>query len=153
MVAKIYQTMADNDENCAYWDFPGSRRTYICYVASRLELAFATNGGPIIGVLNVELIWDKNTPKDSWHCESTQARIDALMWGEYRDSLAQTMGWPKDKILPFTFCTDLPCFINQNLNIEEQWYEGIGCKRLEWPNGCDPSSSSNNLDLNCPPVQ
>jgi len=152
MVAKIFQTMADNDENCAYWDFPGTRRTYICYVASRVELAFATNGGPIIGVLNVELSWNKKTPENSWHCESTQGRIDALMWVEYRDSLAQTMGWPKDKILPFTFCADTPCF-KQSLKIQEQWYEGSGCKRMEWPNGCDPGSSNNDPDLNCPPVQ
>ncbi|RMZ70458.1 hypothetical protein GMOD_00000549 [Pyrenophora seminiperda CCB06] len=150
MVAKIYQAMADSDENCFYWDFPGTRRTYICYVASRVEIAFATNGGPIAGVLNVELIWNKKTMPNTWNCEKTQASIDGMMWGN-RYRFAEVMRWPKDKILPFTFCTDPPCF-QQRLKIEEPWYEGKGCKRLDWPNGCGPNSESYNPGYNCPPV-
>ncbi|EFQ91506.1 hypothetical protein CFE70_004745 [Pyrenophora teres f. teres 0-1] len=152
MVAKIYQTMADDNNNCAYWHFPGTRRTIICYVASKLELAFATNGGPILGVLNVELTWNKDTPDNTFHCATSLNAIDALMWGENRDSLAGIMKWPKDKILPFTFCADSPCF-KQRLKIQEQWYEGSGCKRPQWPNGCHPGSEKNSPDLNCPPVQ
>ncbi|KAL6166153.1 hypothetical protein ACJQWK_07513 [Exserohilum turcicum] len=152
IVARIYELMTLQSSNCRYTNFPNSRSTLMCSVASKVELAFPINGGLIQGVLNVELIWSKHTKEGSYTCEGdTEGNVDAMMWTDYRSRISNAMSWPEKQILPFVYCTDPDCF-NQNLKLDEPWHENKGCVPLDWPLGCDPSlTGPSNPKLNCPP--
>ena len=142
--------MTVQGDNCRYYNFPHSRPTYMCSVASKVELAFPLNGGVIQGVLNVELDWSKKTNQGSFKCEgNTEGNVDAMMWTDYRGPLSSAMGWPEKQLLPFVFCTNDNCF-KQDLKISEPWHENKGCMPLDWPVGCDPSLGQRNPKLNCP---
>ncbi|XP_014552359.1 hypothetical protein COCVIDRAFT_110552, partial [Bipolaris victoriae FI3] len=152
IVARVFELMTMQGNNCLFHDFPWSRRTLLCSVADKVELAFPINGGLIQGVLNVELIWSKKTGKNTFTCQgNTEGDVDAMMWTDFRDPLSEAMAWPAKQILPFVFCVEDNCF-KQNLKIGEPWHEGKGCKTLDWPVGCDPDlTGPSNPKLNCPP--
>jgi hypothetical protein len=147
--------MADTDENCSFAYFPGSRKTRMCSVASRLLLAYPTNGGPIEVLVNVELDWSFNMKLSSnqFHCDETLVDLDAIMWGEEgKQMISEYSGWDKDKILPFSFCADKDCFAEGH-NMDEAWHEVKKCNSVsDWPIGCDPNDSGpDNPELHCPP--
>jgi hypothetical protein len=126
----------------------------MCRVASRLLLAYPTNGGPIEVLVNVKLNWSKTgmLSQNTFHCDETIVNLDNLMWGEQgKEMVDQYTGWDRDKIIPFTFCADKDCFAEGH-NMNEPWKELRECKTLNWPIGCDPSESGpDNPELHCPP--
>jgi hypothetical protein len=127
--------------NCNETPFPGGRNEVMCSVASKLLLAYPTNGGSIEVLVNVQLDWSRpDLLRNTFECDKTISTLDNRMWFDHKKIVAGDEGWKQDKILPFVFCADDDC-LKQGHNMGEPWHEIKKCKSLiDWPRGCEPGA-------------
>jgi hypothetical protein len=126
--------MSEDSNNCYQVDFPNSRKTTMCNVATHLLIVFPSNRANVQGRLNIQLEWNGKTHEGKFNCDTALPVIaDHFKKAEgFRPRMAYMMNWNWAKTLLYNTCQRDTCFDTYSrYAVAKPWEEPEHCAKPE----------------------
>ncbi|KAF1849261.1 uncharacterized protein K460DRAFT_394126 [Cucurbitaria berberidis CBS 394.84] len=113
MVAGIYKTMSEIDENCYVKDFSGSRATTMCNVPTQVMVAFPVEGDSSNNATSfIASVWfNGKTDEGGMNCEASRDKVASFFNDKIKTKMANAYGVSANDVVPRVNCVEKWCFL------------------------------------------
>ena len=113
MVAGIYKSFSEMDENCYVVHFPGSRATTMCNVPTQVMVAFPVEGDSSRNAtLFIASVWfNGKTDEGKMNCDATRDKVASFFHNNVKQKIGTAYHVPANQIYPRVNCVEKWCFL------------------------------------------
>lgn len=127
LIANAYRLIAEDPLNCYEVNFPNSRRTTMCNVASHMLVVFpvTSKNERVMARVNIVVGFNGASVEGDFKCEMSLGPINDFFHSTALPNIGRVMGWDTRDTRLFMSCQKESCFdVDKDIYIEKKsWKE------------------------------